>query len=56
VLGPARAAFTDGMHVVAGISAVLLAVVAVTMVTLLRRVAPSGAGEAPAQQLAEVSC
>ncbi len=58
VLGPARAAFTDGMHVVAGISAVLLAVVAVTMVTLLRQVPPSG-GPAPVEpepELAAAGC
>ncbi|MFB4279532.1 MFS transporter [Nonomuraea sp. MTCD27] len=37
LLGTARAAFIDGFHVAAGVSAVLMAAVALLVVTLLRR-------------------
>ncbi|MGH3393926.1 MAG: MFS transporter, partial [Streptosporangiaceae bacterium] len=60
LLGPAREAFASGLHLVAGISAAVLAVVAVLMVGLLRGVPPTGippageapAGEAPAERVA----
>jgi MFS transporter, DHA2 family, multidrug resistance protein len=42
LLTPAREAFTNGMHVAAGLSAVLLLGVAVLVVTALRNVRPSG--------------
>jgi DHA2 family multidrug resistance protein-like MFS transporter len=42
LLTPAREAFTNGMHVAAGVSAVLLLGVAVLVVTALRNVRPSG--------------
>ncbi|MEV0650542.1 MFS transporter [Phytomonospora sp. NPDC050363] len=44
LLAPAREAFVSGLHLVAGISAVILAVVAVAIVRLLRDVPPTGAG------------
>ncbi|GAA5050183.1 DHA2 family multidrug resistance protein-like MFS transporter [Thermocatellispora tengchongensis] len=43
LLGPARDAYTSGLHTVAGISAALLAVVAVLATVLLRHVRPTGA-------------
>ena len=51
LLAPAREAFVSGLHLVAGISAAILAIVAVLMVGLLRGVPPTGAppaGEVPA--------
>lgn len=45
LLGSARSAFTSGMHLAAGLSAVVLAAVAVLVVALLRGVRPTGAGE-----------
>ncbi|MDT5026347.1 MAG: transporter, family, multidrug resistance protein, partial [Micromonosporaceae bacterium] len=42
LLTPAREAFTNGMHVAADLSAVLLLGVAVLVVTALRKVRPSG--------------
>jgi MFS transporter, DHA2 family, multidrug resistance protein len=42
LLDAAREAFTSGMHVVAAVSAVLLAGVAVLVATLLRHVRPIG--------------
>jgi DHA2 family multidrug resistance protein-like MFS transporter len=50
LLGPARAAYTTGMHAAAGISAALLILVAGTVVVLLRHVPPSAA---PAAEDAE---
>jgi MFS transporter, DHA2 family, multidrug resistance protein len=50
LLDSARAAFTSGMHVAAGISAVLLVVVAVVVGTLLRH---TGGDEAPAAPAGE---
>jgi DHA2 family multidrug resistance protein-like MFS transporter len=52
LLTPAREAFTNGMHVAAGLSAVLLLGVAVLVVTALRNVRPSGeiTTEGPAAQ------
>ncbi|MFG1777517.1 MFS transporter [Micromonospora sp. NPDC049048] len=43
LLVPAREAYVDGLHLVAAISAALLAVVAVLIVRLLRDVPPTGA-------------
>ncbi len=43
LLSPAQEAFTTGMHVVAAVSAVLLAGVAILTATLLRHVRPIGA-------------
>jgi DHA2 family multidrug resistance protein-like MFS transporter len=45
LLGPARAAYTSGMNVVALVCAALLLGVAVVAVTLLKDVRPSGAPE-----------
>lgn len=42
VLGVAREAFTNGLHAVAGVSAAIVAVLAVLVIVLLRRVAPDG--------------
>lgn len=50
LLDSARAAFTSGMHVAAGISAVLLVVVAVVVGTLLRH---TGGAEVPAATAGE---
>jgi MFS transporter, DHA2 family, multidrug resistance protein len=47
VLSTAREAFTSGLHLVAAISAGLLAVVAVLTTTLLRHVPPTGAATEP---------
>jgi len=49
ILVPARAAFTTGMHVAAGISAVVLTAVAILVVVLLRGVRPT-ARSIPADQ------
>jgi DHA2 family multidrug resistance protein-like MFS transporter len=49
LLTSARAAYTDGLHVVAAVSAVLLAGVAVLVVTLLRDVRPTGEAQ-PAEE------
>jgi len=49
ILAPARAAFTTGMHVAAGISAVVLTAVAILVVVLLRGVRPT-ARSIPADQ------
>jgi DHA2 family multidrug resistance protein-like MFS transporter len=46
LLGPAHEAFTAGLHVVAGLSAGLLAVVAILITISLRHVQPIGATEA----------
>jgi DHA2 family multidrug resistance protein-like MFS transporter len=43
LLSAARQAFTSGLHVVAAVSAVLLAAVAMLVVTRLRHVRPLGA-------------
>ncbi|WP_116100914.1 MFS transporter [Amycolatopsis thermalba] len=45
LLTPARAAFVDGLHLVAVISAAALAVVAVLILRLLRHVPPTGRAE-----------
>jgi MFS transporter, DHA2 family, multidrug resistance protein len=42
LLTPAREAFTTGMHAAAALSAVLLAAIAILVVTLLRHVPPTG--------------
>ncbi|MGH3123822.1 MAG: hypothetical protein ACRDND_22765, partial [Streptosporangiaceae bacterium] len=49
LLGPAREAFASGLHLVAGISAAVLAVVAVLMVGLLRGV-PRPASRQPGKR------
>ncbi|MCZ0983653.1 hypothetical protein O1L60_43535 [Streptomyces diastatochromogenes] len=49
VLAPAQEAFTGSLHVVTGIGAVLLAAVALLIVTKLRHVPPVGQ-EAPAAE------
>jgi DHA2 family multidrug resistance protein-like MFS transporter len=58
LLGPARAAYTSGMNVVALVCAALLVVVAVVAVTLLRDVRPSGAAatEVPDQVPVPAMC
>ena len=53
LLTSARAAYTSGLHVAAAVSAILLAGVAVLVVTLLRHVRPSGATQ-PAEAEAAV--
>jgi DHA2 family multidrug resistance protein-like MFS transporter len=53
LLDSARAAFTSGMHVAAGISAVLLVVVAVVVATLLRHVGTGGDTDAPTVEAPE---
>jgi DHA2 family multidrug resistance protein-like MFS transporter len=50
VLRTAREAFASGLHVVAAISAVLLAVVAVLTTSLLRHVPPSGKAAEPIEE------
>src|SRR5207244_3170821 len=57
ILASARAAFTSGVDVVAGVSAVIVAALAVVAVARLRRVTPSGedatvetAGSGPGSQ------
>ncbi|WP_329427639.1 MFS transporter [Streptosporangium sp. NBC_01495] len=47
LLNPARTAFIEGMHVTAIVSAVLMAVVIVFVLTMLRHIGPTDAGEAP---------
>jgi DHA2 family multidrug resistance protein-like MFS transporter len=42
LLGFAREAFTNGLHTVAGLSAAIVAVLAVFVIVLLRRVRPGG--------------
>ncbi len=49
LLGAAREAFTTGMNTVAGISAALVAAVAVLAVVVLRHVPPTGSAEAGAE-------
>lgn len=50
VLHAAREAFSSGLHVVAAISAIVLALVAVVAARLLRHVPPSGTVEQPTEQ------
>ena len=55
LLDAAEAAFTSGMHVVAGLSAVAVAVFAVVAVVLLRHVRPSGEAPPPPPSTGEAS-
>ncbi|XVQ84300.1 MFS transporter [Microbispora siamensis] len=50
LLEPARAAFIAGMHATAIVSAILMAVVAVFVLTMLRHIAPTGGESADAEQ------
>jgi DHA2 family multidrug resistance protein-like MFS transporter len=47
VLAAARDAFGDGLHTIAGLTAVVVAAMAVLIVTRLRRIPPLGDGETP---------
>jgi MFS transporter, DHA2 family, multidrug resistance protein len=42
VLGVARESFTNGLHTIAGLSAAIVAVLALLVIVLLRRIAPEG--------------
>ena len=52
LLDPARDAFNDALNMVAGVSAVAVAVLAVVAVTLLRR-RPAGTATTPAEEYAD---
>jgi DHA2 family multidrug resistance protein-like MFS transporter len=51
LLNAAREAFTSGLHIIAALSALLLAGIAILVVTMLRHVRPVGEAETPAPEL-----